>query len=206
MPTKEEPYPVLFLLDEFASLGRMDVLKDSLAFLAGYRVRICTIVQGLSQLDGLYGRTGRESILQNSALQVFFAANDESTARYVSERLGTKTIQTVSRNVLSGGKGSSKTYGFAGRALLLPEEVRELGAEEALVFKEGIPAVRGRKIRYYRDRAFADRRAPAAEVPELQIVSMPVPSFAEAIAADKKEAEKKAASAARVDAPERVSV
>jgi hypothetical protein len=58
----------------------MDVLKDALAFLAGYGVRICTLVQGLGQLDDLYGRGGREAILQRSALQVFFAANDESTA------------------------------------------------------------------------------------------------------------------------------
>ena len=75
---------MLFLLDEFASLGPMDVLKDSLASLAGFGVRICTIVQGLGQLDDLYGRPGREAILQNSALQVLFAANDDTTARYLS--------------------------------------------------------------------------------------------------------------------------
>jgi hypothetical protein len=109
MPTPDEPHPVLFLLDEFASLGRMDVLKESLAFLAGYGVRVCTIVQGLGQLDELYGRSGRESILQNSAIQA---------ARYVSDRLGTKTIRTLSRTFPGGGRLATKTYGTAGCALL----------------------------------------------------------------------------------------
>jgi type IV secretion system protein VirD4 len=168
LPGPDERHRVLFLLDEFASLGRMDVLKDSLAFLAGYGVRICTIVQGLGQLDDLYGRAGREAILQNSALQVVFAANDEMTARYVSERLGTQTVQTVSRSVRGGGL-ATKHYGSTARPLLLPEEVRELGAEEAILFKEGARAVRARKIRYYGERAFTERRCGAIAVPEVSL-------------------------------------
>jgi type IV secretion system protein VirD4 len=169
LPGPGEPEKVLFLLDEFASLGRMDVLKSSLAFLAGYGVRVCTIVQGLGQLEELYGRSGRESILQNSALQVFFAANDETTARHISERLGTRTIRTETRSFAGGSRFATKSYGHASRALLLPEEVRELGAEEMLLFQEGVPAVRGRKIRYYKNFAFKGRGRPAAEVPQLGI-------------------------------------
>ena len=167
VPGRDEPYPVLMLLDEFASLGRMDVLRDSLAFLAEYGVRICTVVQGLGQLDDLYGRSGRESILQNSALQVLFAANDETTARYVSERLGTKTIRTTTRSYPGGGRLATKTVGYAERALLLPEEVRAMGSEEALVFREGVPAVQARKVRYYEERVFKERLMGLAPVPEL---------------------------------------
>jgi hypothetical protein len=135
---------------------------------AGYGVRICTVVQRLGQLDDLYGRAGREAILQNSALQVVFAANDEMTARYVSERLGTQTVQTVSRSVRGGGL-ATKHYGSTARPLLLPEEVRELGAEEAILFKEGARAIRARKIRYYRERAFTERRRGAIPVPEVSL-------------------------------------
>jgi type IV secretion system protein VirD4 len=169
LPGPEERHKVLFLLDEFASLGRMEVLKSSLAFLAGFGVRVCTIVQGLGQLDDLYGRAGRESILQNCALQVFFAANDETTARHVSERLGIRTIRTQTRSFAGGSRLPTKTYGQLGRPLLRPEEVRELGAGELLLFREGMPAVRGRKIRYYRERAFAERGAPPADVPSLDV-------------------------------------
>ena len=123
-------------------------------------------MQGLGQLDDLYGRAGREAIFQNSALQVVFAANDEMTARYVSERLGTQTVQTVSRSVRGGGF-ATKLYGSTARPLLLPEEVRELGAEEAILFKEGARAIRARKIRFFRERAFTERRCSAIAVPEV---------------------------------------
>jgi type IV secretion system protein VirD4 len=169
LPERDERHQVLFLLDEFASLGRMDVLKDSLAFLAGYGVRICTIVQGLGQLDDLYGRAGRESILQNSALQVLFAANDDTTAHYISERLGTQTIRTVARSVPGSGLRGSKTYSSAPRQLLLPEEVRQLGPREALVFKEGARAVRGAKIRYHEEPELRARCRRAAAVPTLEL-------------------------------------
>jgi type IV secretion system protein VirD4 len=168
LPGPQERHKVLFLLDEFASLGRMDVLKSSLAFLAGFGVRVCTIVQGLGQLDDLYGRAGRESILQNCALQMFFAANDETTAWYVSERLGATTIRTQTLSFAGASRFATKTYGHAGRPLLRAEEVRELGPEELLLFREGMPAVRGRKIRYFCEGGIAERRAPAAEVPKLE--------------------------------------
>jgi type IV secretion system protein VirD4 len=175
VPGPDEPHRVLMMLDEFASLGRMDVLKDSLAFLAEFGVRICTVIQGLGQLDDLYGPAGRESILQNCALQVLFAANDETTARYVSERLGTQTIQTVSRSFPGGGQRPTKTVSRTGRALLLPEEVRQLGPEQALIFKEGVRPVLGRKIRYYADPAFSDRQRTMRPVSLVAAFALPKP-------------------------------
>jgi type IV secretion system protein VirD4 len=132
------------------------------------------IVQNLTQLDELYGQAGHESILQNSALQLFFAANDETTARYVSERLGIQTIQTVSCTYPSGSRLAQKTYSHAARALLLPEEVRRIGTDEALLFKEGMHPVRSRKLQFYRDRAFVERKGMAcAVVPELRMPGLP---------------------------------
>jgi type IV secretion system protein VirD4 len=43
------------------------------------------------------------------------------------------------------------------RALLLPQEVKELGDDEAIVFLEGLRPVRCRKIRYFQDRRFRAR-------------------------------------------------
>jgi type IV secretion system protein VirD4 len=175
-PGPDEPHQVLFLLDEFASLGRMDVLKDSLAFLRGFAVRICTILQGLGQLDDIYGRAGRESILQNSGLQLLYTANDDTTAEYASERCGTKTIQTMSRNVSTDGR-SSRTYSYTGRKLMLSEEVRQLGTEEALLFKEAMRPARVAKVRHYKDRRFRKRLLPPVEVPQMELKPMDPPTF-----------------------------
>jgi type IV secretory pathway TraG/TraD family ATPase VirD4 len=80
----------------------------------------------------------------------------------------------VRRSFRGASRLATKTYGHGG-ALLLPEEVRQLGAEEALFLTEGV-AMRGRKVRYYQAAAFTDG-APAAEVPELRIESKLAPRF-----------------------------
>ena len=168
LPGPDEPHQVLLMIDEFASLGRLDVIENAMAFLAGYRIRLVIIIQGLGQLDHLYGQ-GRENILQNSAVQVFFAANDETTAKYVSNHLGTKTIQTASRSDPGGFRWATKTTGHSGRDLMLPEQVRQLKDTKEIVFKEGARPIKANKIRYYRDKAFKRRILPPASVPRLKL-------------------------------------
>lgn len=168
LPGPGENHEVLLLIDEFASLGRMEVIESALAFLAGYKVRLVLIVQGLGQLQDLYDK-GAENILQNSAVQVFFAANDETTAMYVSKRLGTKTITVRSRSDPGGFNWSTKTTSAASRDLMLPEQVRQLKDTKEVVFKEGARPVKADKIRYYQDRAFKARLHPPMPVPKLTI-------------------------------------
>ena len=74
LPATDEPHEVLFLIDEFPMLGAMPTLQKGLALLAGYKIRIVLITQGLGQLDEIYGRQATEGILQNCAVQVFFAS------------------------------------------------------------------------------------------------------------------------------------
>ena len=129
---------------------------------------LVNIVQGLSQLEHHYG-AARDTLLQNSAVQIYFAANDDVTARYVSRRLGTKTIQTASRSEPGGFGWATKTTGHAARDLMLPEEVRQLKHTQAIVFKEGARPILGKKIRYFRDRAFKRRVLPPAPIPKLDL-------------------------------------
>lgn len=169
LPGTEEPYPVLMLIDEFAALGRMDVVANSLADIGGYGVRMVNILQGLGQLDQLYTHQGRESILQNSALQVFFAANDDTTANYVSNRLGFKTIKTVSQTDPGGLRWMSKSSSYTKRELMNADEVRRLDTDKEIIFKESSRPVLSSKIRYYEDRTFKSRLLPAADVPALEL-------------------------------------
>lgn len=170
LPGPDEPHQVLLLIDEFAALGRMEIIENAMAFLAGYRVRFLNIVQGLGQLDTLYGR-GRENLLQNSAVQIFFAANDDTTAQYIAKRLGTQTIRTFSRS--DSPAGSTRTSSYAARPLLLSEEVRRLNTEQAILFKEGARPAMGMKIRYYRNRDLKRRVLAPAAVPALVLDALP---------------------------------
>ena len=89
--------PVLFMLDEFASLGRIEPISRNLAYLRKYGVRFWFFVQSLAQLRKHYPQEW-EDFIANSAYQSYFGVADLETAKMVSERVGTATVATRSYN------------------------------------------------------------------------------------------------------------
>ena len=83
-------HKVLFMLDEFPALGRLDFFESSLAFMAGYGLRAFLIAQSLNQIEKAYGPNN--AILDNCHVRVIFATNDERTAKRVSDAIGSTTV------------------------------------------------------------------------------------------------------------------
>ena len=158
--------PMLLMLDEFPTLGRMDVLQTALAYLPGYGIRAYLIVQDLTQLAHAYGRY--ESIISNCHVRVAFAANKVETAKLISDMVGTMTVHKETRTYTGSRLNPVLMHVMASeqessRPLLTPDEVMRLPDDAALVFVAGHPAIYARKIRYYDDPAFrarADLQAP----------------------------------------------
>ena len=166
-PGKDEPHKVLFLMDEFASLGRMSLIANAVTMLASYGGRLMFILQALSTLDEHYGKEGREVILQNCAFQVFFAASDETTTRYVTSRLGKKTVKSTSRTQSKGGV--SRSTSEQARDLMLPQEFQQLDRGKEVVLVEAARPVLGDKIVYHKDERFQARLLKAPPVPKVEI-------------------------------------
>jgi type IV secretion system protein VirD4 len=135
----------LFLIDEFAALGRVEDLPRDIATMGGFGVDFALVVQGLDQLKDHYGEA-RGTILSNCAYKWFCNINDLDSAKYLSETLGKKTVVTTStsESETSGSSGSGKatsstshstTHGETGRYLLNPDEVLNLGRGVALVLQ-----------------------------------------------------------------------
>jgi type IV secretion system protein VirD4 len=170
----EEPYPVLYLMDEFASLGKLTQFQDGIAFFAGYRVRMLMIVQDTNQLETNYGRPGKETFLSCCAVRLTYAANSYDTAKLISNVLGTFGAATTYGSISSSLGFStrpgtkSESHGETGRALLLPHEVMQLPRDQEIVMVEATPPVRAKKIVYYKDPAFSDRLRPAVVLPQIQ--------------------------------------
>ena len=167
-PGKDDIYKVLFLMDEFESLGTMDGIVDKLPFVRSFNIRIMAIIQGLSQLDQRYTAAGRDKVLQGSKHQIFFASNDQQTTNYVSETLGKKTIQTVSKSRSKQGKTISKQS--QARELMMPQEVRELSPDKLILITEGTSPIMANKIRYFKDPTLSERvKFEKAPVPALDL-------------------------------------
>jgi type IV secretion system protein VirD4 len=84
---QKQRYPILMVLDEFYALGRLQFMATAAGLLAGYGVKLWPIVQNLGQISELYPDNW-ETFLGNAGLWQVFAVNDQTTARYMSERLG----------------------------------------------------------------------------------------------------------------------
>ena len=124
----------MMLIDELAALGRLPDLPDDLATLAGYGLDFTLIVQNLAQLKEHYGVLA-DSILNSCSWQWFSNVGELTTAKYVSESLGKRTIVTQSTSL--AGENQSMSYGEMGRDLMTPAEVQAMGKTVAIVFQQG---------------------------------------------------------------------
>ena len=174
---------VLMLLDEFTALGRIPIIAESVSYLPGYNVRVLLVIQTPAQLREVYGANGAETMLKSLAARIVFAPKDVGDAREISDELGNTTVKvkTHSRPLmdLSESKGRrqrSVSVSDQRRALLLPQEVKALGNEQAIVFYEGLRPIRCRKIRYFEDPRFMRRLLPAPEVPQQKAAEAQTPS------------------------------
>lgn len=79
--------PTLFLIDETAQLGEMDELRSALTLMRAYGVRVWTIWQCISQLQNIY-KSDWSSIINNSAVQMFFGARAPHSRKLLKEFLG----------------------------------------------------------------------------------------------------------------------
>lgn len=117
------PYLVSCELDEFANIGKIPNFNETLAVVRSHNIRICIVLQGLSQLKSLYEKTW-ESILGNCSIFTFLGTNDMDTKEYVSKKLGKTTVRVDSRSYNRGNQGGgSDSEGYIQRDLLAPDEI-----------------------------------------------------------------------------------
>ena len=170
LPSDDEPYGVMFMMDEFPTLGKMEQFMSGIAYFRGYHVRLFLIIQDTQQLKGIYEEHGMNSFLSNSTYRITFAANNYETANLISQLCGNKTVDQVSQNKpkfldfnpASRSMSVSKTQ----RALLLPQEVINLPRDEQILLIESSPPIKSEKIKYYSDNTFKKRLLAPIPIPK----------------------------------------
>lgn len=169
MPGPDEPYGVLFMMDEFPSLGEMPQFQIGIAYFRGYRVKLFLIVQDTQQLKGIYEEAGMNSFLSNSYYRVTFSANNIETANMISQLVGNKTVEQESHNKpkFLDFNPAARTLHVSEtqRALLLPQEVIQLPRDEQIILVESFSPIKCKKIFYYKDSTFTKRLLPPVELP-----------------------------------------
>ena len=188
---KYHKHRLLFLIDEFPTLKKMDVFADALSYMAGYGLKAYLITQDIRQIVEEYGPN--ESVVSNCQVRVAFAPNQYDTAELLSKMTGTKTVQKAAFTY-SGSRGApmlnhvNESVEQIQRPLLTPDEVMRLrppekmgeGEDEKivapgdmLIFISGRQPIYGKQMLYFFDEVLRTR----SEMPPLNrllIVNSPI--------------------------------
>jgi type IV secretion system protein VirD4 len=169
----ELKYSCLLLMDEFTAIGKISVLSKGISYIAGYNLRMLPIIQSPAQLREVYGKDAADTFTVNHAMQIVFAPREFKVCQEISESLGYETVKSDStskaKNFFDSKKSASISTSDQRRALLLPQEVRDIGPDNAILLLEGTPPIRCKKIKYYRDDTFTQRLHTAPDVPMLDV-------------------------------------
>jgi len=157
--------PLLFILDEFDKLGKMDELHTAMGIHNGYGIHYFLIIQSLNQLYDIYGKNN--SFLAHCRNTVFFATPEIDSAEIISRICGKESVyrQSVSYT------GNRTQIGFSSRTLSGQEQERSLiSADQVtrmpldceIVLTQANNPYIAKKCVYYNDYLFKKRLMPTA--------------------------------------------
>lgn len=108
--TRRLDLPVLFVLDEFGTIGKLSMIAQAFGLMAGLQMCIWVFVQDLSQLKKHYPEDW-ETFIGNSEAVSFFGGMDNITLDYISKMLGqaTATVKSTSTSSSTSTNRSTST-------------------------------------------------------------------------------------------------
>ena len=177
-PKANYKHRLLVMLDEFPSLGKLEILQESLAFLAGYGIKFYLICQDINQLKSRETGYGPdETITSNCHVQNAYPPNRVETAEHLSKLTGQTTV--VKEQITTSGRRTSALLGQVSRTiqevqrplLTVDECLRMPGpvkgfrdgvdviekAGDMVVYVAGYPAIYGKQSLYFQDTVFQAR-------------------------------------------------
>ncbi|GMO57911.1 MAG: hypothetical protein Ta2G_17870 [Termitinemataceae bacterium] len=154
--------PLLFVLDEFDKLGKMDELHMNMGIHNGFGIHYFLIFQSLNQLNAIYGKD--HSFLAHCRNSILFApgAGELDSAELISKICGQESFNKANISY-SGGRGgigynnASLSAQDQQRNLINADEVIKLPLDQFILICQGKPPYIGMKNVYYEDKVFTSR-------------------------------------------------
>ena len=146
------PVRVNVLMDEFCNLD----LPNSKKWLSVSRSRNCDIqcvAQSVSQLADRYPKTEWQELVGDCDYQLFLGCNDGMTADFISSQCGTMTVRTEDTNTPvppflypMAPRPYMHRKSTTSRPLLMPDEVRRLPKNQAILLIRGEKPIKLYKV------------------------------------------------------------
>lgn len=186
---------VLFLLDEMPALGHLAMVEQAYGLMAGFGIQLWGIVQDLSQLERIYGKSW-QTFIGNSGVLQYFGSRDQMTAEYFSKLCGITTVWTLSETIgraisttfgsstsaQGGSVSSSRTEGHnrsittsnTGRNLAFPDELMTLHKSRQLLLVENHNPIAGEKVQWFEDPVLREKGTDI-RTPQIETLPAPIP-------------------------------
>jgi type IV secretory pathway TraG/TraD family ATPase VirD4 len=167
-------HQVMFMLDEFTTLGEIGPLMGLLKVGAGNGIAIWAFVQSMTNVRDVYGEGGVDNFLDNIEAFVFLGGSSESVLGHVERRLGKKIVKQKVRRTQPGatvfdGRRSEEVREVE-KSLMSVDELSQLDRRVAIVLPRGAGPVRIWRNYWFADKSFVKRAAvplSATAIPDL---------------------------------------
>lgn len=128
--------PVLFVLDEFLSLGPFPKFRDAIRTHAGAGVRLWFFLQNVSTLEEHYPQSWKSFF--DASVKMFFGTDDPFTGTLISQILGGQTVA-----YLNGGSSSGSSLPSGD---IFSQQSSTSGSVNASVTIQGRPLLTGDEV------------------------------------------------------------
>ena len=171
IPEGDERYGVLFLMDEFSALRRMESFHKNIGLYREYKLRMVIIIQELSQLYDTYGRDGAKVFI-NAKVRIAYTQNDDETCKLLELLMGNKTLvvkhrsKSMSTHIFSQNNQTESIH-YTSRPLMLAQDIRLLPDGDQIILMQGHPPIYAKKIIWYNQKPFKSRMLGEVYIPSI---------------------------------------
>jgi type IV secretion system protein VirD4 len=199
---------LLFLLDEFTTLGAFPDIAQNMGVLRGYGVHFLVACQAMNQLTDIYGINN--PFLDHCPVRIIYSPNASADAKMFSDSIGQESIhqEKISRgsNRWSAANNFNYSDNDMGRNLLDSADIMRIPGDKFLLLVSHMQPYIGSKVVYYQDARFKYKlNMPVPKnMKEMYEEISGLPSrlrILQVAAADKTEQEKKSAAIKEIKEP-----
>lgn len=139
------PRMVNFIFDEFANIGKLPDIEQTIAVTRSRNIAISIILQSMAQLDARYDKDAK-TIIDCCDTTLFLGGKSNSTNKEIAEMIGDETIHQTTFGESHGQSPSgSKNMQIQGRKLIDPAEIGKMSRKDAILLIAGTDPLKDEK-------------------------------------------------------------
>lgn len=146
---------VLFLLDEFAWLGKIPSMIKLPSLSRGEGGSVLFVCQSYSQIEDIYGKSAVNTLKGTCAYRIILPQNEEETAESIAKAIGDETRKRVSKSTQTGDKsGGSESTSGEGFKLITAQKLLSMKEEDCIILAQNhfMTPIFAKQCRWYKDK------------------------------------------------------